>query len=237
MLLRTKLAKEVRGGIGAIVAALLTTLFFNEDTGQHMGKSGVWLKLSDGTELQLFLDMGMLLADEAALHAVYNCKGAGGLKPCLLCQNIFSAKSVRDVAGNDRSGWAQPHTVWDSCKLVPHTSATLAALRRRLQTASNTLSKADMDEVETRLGWNWDEHSPLANPEVMAHLDPPSRCTYDWMHVFFVGGIFCVHVGLMMWRLKPFGITYATLQAYMLPWRWPAAAGHRHGNMYACNVA
>ena len=46
----------------------------------------------------------------------------------------------------------------------------------------------------------------------------------DWMRVIFVwrgGGIFQVHVGVLMKALKRVNVTYATLHAYLKGWRWP----------------
>lgn len=228
MFLRSMVVKGIRGGVGAIVGALVDK-FFDSDSGQHMAKAGVWLNLADGSSLHLFADMGMVLADEAALHFVYNCKGAAGLKPCLLCQNVFSTKGPRNIVANDASGWAQPVTSCSTGKFVAHTSGTMKALRRRLAAAATTQSKTQFEELQTQLGWNWDPASVLGNRRWLTALDPPSRCCFDWMHVFFVGGVFCVHMGLLMWRLKPHKITYATLHAYLQPWRWPLAVGSKKG--------
>lgn len=38
----------------------------------------------------------MLIADEAALKAVYECKGASGTLPCALCSNLVSQTSELD---------------------------------------------------------------------------------------------------------------------------------------------
>ena len=52
-----------------------------------------------------------------------------------------------------------------------------------------------------------------------------SCVVFDWMHVFFVSGIFNIHCGVMMWNLKSYGITYAKLEQYVAAWHWPSYMG------------
>ena len=47
-----------------------------------MSTAGICLELADGSIAHIWLQHGFVLADEAALHAIFNFKGASGLKPC-----------------------------------------------------------------------------------------------------------------------------------------------------------
>ncbi len=99
----------MQGNISAIIGALMRTFF--DDTSHHMANSGMTLDLShDGSKVKLFMTMGSFIADEAALRAVFCCKGSSGLKPCLLCQNIFNFKEGRGIVELDPTGFAQHHT-------------------------------------------------------------------------------------------------------------------------------
>ena len=104
LLLRSNTVKEIQGGLSALVGALLG-VFFSPD-GHDMSLAGVSLQLADGETLHAFIDLGVVLADEAALRAIYACKGAAGLKPCVLCQNVFNVTTKRNVPANDPTGFA-----------------------------------------------------------------------------------------------------------------------------------
>ena len=90
LFVRSNLVGTVKGGVSSILRALLNT-FFNPNT-HDLRRSGVCLDLKTGNSLHLWISLDIVVADEAALHYMYGCKGAGGLKCCLLCQNIFNYK-------------------------------------------------------------------------------------------------------------------------------------------------
>ena len=68
---------NVEGGLSAVFGALLDT--FWSDEGHDLGRAGIELDLADGSSLHLWARFEVLLADEAALHAAYACKGPQGL--------------------------------------------------------------------------------------------------------------------------------------------------------------
>ena len=90
---RSSSVNKISGQVSAVFRAILD-LFFNP-AGHDFSRSGVLLGLPDGTFVQVFLKLHIVIADEVALHFMYMCKGSGGLKVCLLCQNVFNAKVVR----------------------------------------------------------------------------------------------------------------------------------------------
>ncbi len=104
-LVRLDTCKLVQGSISAIICALTRTFF--DDASHHMANSGMALDVShDDSKLKLFMTMGGFIADDAALHAVFFFKGSSGLKPCLLCQNIFNVKEVRGIVAGAPTGFA-----------------------------------------------------------------------------------------------------------------------------------
>ena len=225
VLLRSKIITEtVVGNVSAIVAAALGVFF--DEAGHDMQKAGIQVTLKNGTSHHLFFKLGMVLADEAALHAVYCCKGSGGLKPCMLCQNIFNQKLRPEIIEGDRSGWAQPHTCNDYAKLVLHTSSSIRAILNRLSTAQANMTKGEFQELEIRFGWNLIPNSLLMNISLFSICCPSEVLLYDWMHVLFVSGVFNVHMGYLMVAMKEFGITYTMLHEYTLQFTWPFLVGN-----------
>ena len=89
-------------------------------TKHDMNLSGMRLRLLDGTPLHIFMSFEILLADEASIHAFYGDKGSAGLKPCMLCHNVFNANDTRGVVDNDTIGFAVDHTCTDFQIGIPH---------------------------------------------------------------------------------------------------------------------
>ena len=164
---------------------------FWDDAGHDLALAGVSVKLFDGTQARIFMKLAIVISDEAALHAMFACKGSSGLKPCLLCQNVYNFKNVRNVVENDSTGIAQYHTCSDWRKLQLHTPGTIRAIASRLSAAAaSTMTKANMAELEIRLGWNYIPESLIFQPRARHICDLTSCVVFDWMHVFFVHGIF-----------------------------------------------
>eukprot|EP00971_Amphidinium_carterae_P325170 6455300-Amphidinium_carterae.2 len=112
---RSKVVQDLVGGQSSLVAAILGLCWGG--VGHDMQKSGVHVKFHDGATQLIFMAFGIKIADEAALHAAFGCKGSGGLKPCMLCQNVFNCKTERPIAFGD--GWAQKHSCTCLGKEVP----------------------------------------------------------------------------------------------------------------------
>jgi len=95
--LRHNIMQQVVGGMSACVRAIASALFLHESgftaTGQvlHLG--------SVPKNYMFWAQMENLLADEAALKASWNSKGASGLKPCFLCLNA----TCKSLGGLDSS--------------------------------------------------------------------------------------------------------------------------------------
>ena len=218
-LLRSNLTQKLAGGISCVTSAIVK-LFFGH-RGHDMSKAGVHVRLVGGDTMHIMASLGIVIADEAALHMMYMCKGSGGLKPCMLCANIFNDSNERDVLKHDHTGLAQSHTCPDFNKIVLHTNATVRETIRRLEEGARHLTKGAFEELERRLGWNYTPGSLVLEPRILDICDPVRVVLYDWMHVFFVNGVFNAHVGLLMRRLKPHGITYDMLKQYTEPWKAP----------------
>ena len=138
--MRTEILKDINGGVGLLIKTLLEKAFFDKEA-TDMSAAGVHVKLIDGTVILVFVKLEIVFGDEAALHYVYACKGASGLKPCLVCINVFDHKNQRDVIARDRTGKAVTHTCVDETKLQLHTPETLKAVVQRLAAQFLVLGK------------------------------------------------------------------------------------------------
>ena len=146
-LVRNAVAKRIPGGMYGLLRCLLS-LFFS---GSHsFSSSGVNLQLADGSFVLVFGALRIILADEAALHAMFGCKGSSGLKCCLMCTSCYNAKSGRDIVRRDPTHTAVDHTCTDISKLQFATSEVLTAIVARLEACH-----------AARLGWTYQPHGVL----------------------------------------------------------------------------
>ena len=107
-----------------------------------------------------------------AIHVLYNCMGSSGIKPCLLCSNVFLGREKRGVVKLDTSGLAVHHTEHDHTKLQATTVGLLGAVVRRLQQGKAQLNVRSFKELQTRVGWKLD--SGLERRLKIA--PPPNNC-------------------------------------------------------------
>ena len=230
--MRSTVVKTFKGEVSGVLKSLLG-LFF-DPAGHDFKKAGITLKLPDGRPLTVYLSLDIVVADEAALHGLYTCKGSSGLKPCMLCQNIFNTQINRHIVESDVSGWSQYHDCTDTGKLELHTRATIDAIYRRLEagleyTRNGTFTGA-YKELQVRLGWNYTPGSVMLCARARALCHPVDVAVHDWMHVCFVGGVFNVHMGYLMTEIKHLGVTYAMLNEYVSQWKWPATLASKLAN-------
>ena len=151
---RSSVVQSIDGGMSAVIGGILK-LFFAAD-GHDMRLAGIPLSLhTDGSvpqEIRLHVALASILADEAALHATWLCKGASGTKPCVLCMNVVSRSWFADKAGAAAStGYFVPHSCTNPLALDLHTGTTIRVIVQELAAAAPELSKAQMDEKTSRL--------------------------------------------------------------------------------------
>jgi len=217
VVLRNPIVKLIKGAVSAVFAAVLK-LFFDPD-GHDCSKAGIYLRLASGETIRIWLKFLFKLGDEEALHLAWGCKGTGGLKCCIKCENCFHRNNARGI-GTDPTGWAQLDHCFDKTKLVKSTKESVFKIIDRLLEVKRD-SPSALGAAQTNLGWNLVVGGVMLVMCLRSFLDPPMQSYYDSMHICYVGGLFNVHVGLLMEVLHAHGITYATLFEYAQTWVWP----------------
>ena len=111
---------------------------------------------------------------------MYGCKGSSGLKPCCVCTNVYDGKTKRRIVENDRTGHSVYHHCTDRTKFNRITPTMMAAIVRRLASAS----PAELAGLETNLGWKLQRHGIMFQPSARRRMCPSSklcvcRCTSD----------------------------------------------------------
>ena len=214
--LRSATRKTLRGGISALTAAILGH-FFDDDT-HNASTGGICLQLHSGRSIVIFIEFAMLLADEAALHAIFEHKGSGGLKICMLCANVYNWKYVCDGEAMLATGGVA-HTCHDISKLQLQSNALIKAIMGRLAAANAVMSKTRYASLTKKLGWNLS--ALLTCDKISNQMRPCTQCVYDWMHVLFVRGVFNVHLGHYLFSLHKLGFSTDDVNNYTSQWNWP----------------
>lgn len=216
---RNMLVKQFPGELSMLYKYLLT-LFFSE-IGHNIARSGVQVCFPDATSLIVFGELDCVVADEAALHFMYDCKGSAGLKPCMLCTNVYNQKTTRDVVRLDRTKASVHHTCADPSLFVPATEGVMLAITNRLKTAAPILGVGAFAELEIRLGWKHSPHGVMYSPQVLPRVLPSKIVCFDYAHVLFVNGVFNINAGLfigMLWRSP---MPRNIVVDYVGQWQWP----------------
>ena len=62
-----------------------------------------------------------------------------------------------------------------------------------------------------------------------AIANPLEGVSFDWMHCYFIAGIFNVHMGVLVHALKPLGIQADMLSDYVASYTFPTSVGKSIG--------
>ena len=212
-MLRTKVAHQA--GVSFCLKQLLRSILLQPS---NLASVGTAIQLTSPTLLRLAITN--ILADEAALKAIWCSKGAGGLRCCMLCRNVVSMHA--DLTSG------QEYIVDVSCSDPSRFEATsdsdMWATFDKLAREKGRLTKGRFEELEKAVGMTFDPESLLADMELRQHLKPCSSTMMDWMHNFLVHGItnLEVHAFLSCCRQR-LGLVFADLHLYAgAAWLWPA---------------
>jgi hypothetical protein len=212
--MRTSEIAEFDGGLSYVIRALLM-LFFGAVGGYNMATQGCYLQPMHGATVFLYASLFTLVSDEKAIKELWTCKGAAGLKCCILCMNCIkqSCTALRWMHGHR----GHAHTRFED--FVPQTDASITTIWDDLLAASVVLSNEAFKEKQKILGFTFTLNSIMLSASLRSIARPASITMWDWMHCFLVGGMLQKEVSLLMHRLK---ISYATLHTYLGQYKWPA---------------
>ena len=142
----------------------------------------------------------------------------------LLCSNVYNARTVRTVARGH-----VPHNCASSEKCSFHTETSLRRVATALSRTAASGTKAQLEEQERETGWHFAPGAIIFTERWMKVACPTYGACFDWMHVFFISGIFNVHVGQLLHALNSVGITPSQLSEYIAHFHWPHFIGSKTG--------
>jgi hypothetical protein len=166
--------------------------------------------------MHIWIDIRFVIGDEAALKSIYANKGASGLKPCLLCLNVFAKNTSRPI------GFDGVHLLKHSDPCPEHfqvcTPTALGKIMAELRKPG--LSKAARESLETAVGWSY---IPEGFLEVARPLYPSESALWDYMHVIYANGVLNVHMGCLFDALRSSSVRHSNFHECLKEFKWPKA--------------
>ena len=180
-------------------------------------RHGVMMPCEGNAGFMLCAQIKIVLADESALKSMYEFKGASGKLLCFFCRNTIQ-KRYAPEGMDDRMVW---HTCTDTERFIPHSRESLMEVVDFLARQATRLNKGEFAELQTNLGINHCEHGVLSCREVMDVFDACKGTMFDWMHVYFVAGLYHLELNLLLDELRKAGLKQEALHEAFQQFRWP----------------
>ena len=216
---------EYSAGLSQAISEMIL-LFFNE-TGTHIGRTGVLLPIGDDG-VRVWAVMRAILQDGGAHKATFHSRGDGANKFCLLCSNEFTHES--EIIGEDGSNLLTCRTITRS-QLELSTGKNLRKNARYIaRRADGAIPPGEFTQLQQALGLTHHAHSLLLNAKLDVIFDPVDAYVHDPMHGLFSDGVCNIVLYLLLesciQKGKPH--IYEAWSAYIAPWRFPARLGTHH---------
>ena len=190
-------------------------------------EAGVQLQLvlgqAEPVRQMCFASLKVILGDEAALKDCMEFKGASATLLCPLCRNVLSSNS--SLLEFDTSGTMVSATCTDWSQIELHTDESIREVLNFLKEKKDTCNQSQFKKVQQLCGFNWEPDGLLNCPELA--IPPMSVLMYDWMHIFFVGGLWNVEMGLLVEALGSVGYKQSDLHKELQLWKWPSSLSSR----------
>ena len=192
------------GGMSQVFVKLCKLYFEPDGFNAAPSAGGVRLVSLD---IRIFVVIGVILQDGGAHKSVWHSRD--GSKMCMLCKNLFTIKSeLCDADGTDLLTCG----VTKLKDLVPETSKSLRDKARYLQHHRNDRNFADLQQA---LGITLHPHMFLLDRYLDDHIDIVKVFMHDYMHAFWVDGIFNLMLYLLFEQLVQQGRQiYATFSIF-----------------------
>lgn len=211
--IRSSLIADVCGGMSQVMSALLKMVLHNEKC--YVQDSGIVLKNST-SELKIFFKLGYFLQDGLAQKTIWSLKGDSGTRFCLYCQNLVTSRSGIE-------GGVLTSNSFDLSSIVQSTDKSLQRTIERIAANHTTMSHDDFALWQQATGFNFCKQSLPWDPLLGSALLPREMFTHDWMHTFFVTGVFNIMTQLVMdeidasFRVNAYQMAQSCIEHWVLP--------------------
>ena len=220
-IIRSTQAKLVAAGLSGVMRHLMRKTFLGP---RSISNAGILVPLA--CPILLFAKFHRLIADEAACKAVWNVKGAAGIRPCMDCKNVVAIATEKNpsLCEFDTSGYIVDIACFDQKRFDPQGDGDLARSHDALQAmVARGCTKVEIDKMEKASGINFDPDSLLADAELRPLISQCSNVR-DPMHVLLANGIMNweLYLFLAAWAQSS-NFKYETMKLFLsADWSTPA---------------
>ena len=209
---------DIEGSMAKIVGCLIKC-FFSEENSLHPDDGGVTLIDFNGEPFRFFVSFDMFIQDGGAHKLIWNLRGDGGTKFCLLCKNALALDSTTCI---DDKPMLRCDVIHES-DLEFATDDDVRGTVFRLNCFKVTDNITKFKIREQALGFTWTEYNLLSDPDLTRYVNPCSQFCHDWMHCLVAAGLFQLVLHLLLESLESDGIrdAYVYFQEFVKLCRWP----------------
>ena len=120
---------------------------------------------------------------EGGHKSVWQARGDGASKSCLLCKNLFTHDS--NVVLEDGTHMLRCNQIKLN-ELEPSKASELRTNARYLQQVSTTMGKADFVALQQAIGLTYAPHGVLLEKALDRLIDPTEVYMHDYMHCLWM---------------------------------------------------
>ena len=222
------------GGMSQAFVIIIKTFF--QSGGFHFLDSGMHMEL-DGEHFRLFAKVGIVLQDGGAHKTVWQARGDGASRFCLLCINLFTDRS--EVVADDGTHLLRCNKIKHH-ELVKSTDANLRANARYLERMASELP-IDGDRfklLQQAVGLTYAKHGILLERELDRLIQPTQVYLHDFMHCLFVDGVINLTIYLLFecFITDGFANVYDSFSKFLGNWTFPRRLHADHLSDIYCDA-
>ena len=209
----SSVVKECSAGLSQVFAQLIKLFFEPGGFNALPSAGGILLESLD---MRMFAELGIVLQDGGAHKSVWHSRD--GSKMCMLCKNLFTTRS--EICDSDGTALL----VCGVCKLDDLEPETSKSLRDKARFLEHNLNDPDFYNLQQATGITYHQHMLILDRQLDNVVDITEVFMHDYMHAFWVDGIFNTMVYLLFqaFVLKGRRTVYKTFSDFLMSWTWPS---------------
>ncbi len=216
---RSKLVHLIPGGCSRLFASLLHLQLFNTEDG--LATAGL-IVVFNHTQHCLFATFHSLITDGDAWKVILEAKGAGGLRPCPICQNCWSL-------GSDLSHRARGHieiSESNPARFHEHTSMSLwrvinEVFKAQVEREMGRLSAGNLRDTESALGFSPTVRGVWRSQQLVQSLRFPETLFLDWVLSALQHGCFNNEFDILLQHIDDNATS--SFMSFSQGWTFPSA--------------
>ena len=223
--IRTSIVSNLPGYVSELMKHVLHV--FWSPTGSNFQTAGGLFVNPSGSTTVVKAKFSGFLGDEKGLKEIFNTKGYGGTKICIVCKNLVQFLDA-EVDGQDylvKCSCCDP-TKFDRC-----TDLEVYEIVDTLKRA-HAGKRKDFELLEQTLGVNYTPTGILCDEHCRTFVQPISARLNDWMHVFAVAGSANIEVEQIVHQLAEIGVKPVQLTEYFQQFHLPKSQGVVHPDWF-----